>query len=213
MGTLLNRRRYMGGKSLPYDYEVEYIRKTNKSAALVAFPIYGNMGTDAVEITFTNTTIAVQDIYIGDVSGQDSRGIRFYINGSGKYAFFSRKKTTGSEAWNSTNVIPLIGVKTTYKVDYKNTQWFIDDGTSHSGTFDGRAGNSYQNCVGMSWGSRSTLANVHNVKWYRDDAMILDIIPVVASNTPYFYDKVNETLLPLDTPVNNVVVGPKVTNE
>ena len=25
MGTLLNRRRYMGGKSLPYDAEIEYL--------------------------------------------------------------------------------------------------------------------------------------------------------------------------------------------
>lgn len=29
MGTLLNRRRYMGGKSLPYDAEIEYLKFVN----------------------------------------------------------------------------------------------------------------------------------------------------------------------------------------
>lgn len=194
---------------VPYDYRVDYIQKKSRTSPLVLFGLYGNMGTDAVEVKFSNVSFAAQDIFIGDNSNTDTRAIRLYVNGSSKYAFYYRS-TSNADTWSSTGVDVANGVDTVFKVDYKNGSWSIDNGTQNSGTFSCNSYTSYQNCIGMKWSTKSAPAKFSYAKWWRNDILVLHAIPVVKSGDACFYDEVSGFFLNPNVDASDIDVGSRI---
>ena len=194
MGTLLNRRRYMGGvKGLPYDAEIEYLEST---------------GTQWIDLGFKATREIDVDIYInrsansilfdcGAEDGWSSKIARFLIirNDSCYWRFYNG----GSAITRSQNLvgdIRLQGNKTSGIVTNITTGDTYNKNPPSSQDFE-TTGNFI--LFGVTVGSSPSVESYSSgVRVYSakitDTGANLDLIPVRVGQTGYLYDKNSGTL-------------------
>lgn len=207
MGTLLNRRRYMGGeKPLPYDSEVAYLDKTN-----VAGSTYIYTGVDS------NENLRVVAKFAFTVSQYSSRtycpfGVcRQYGSGSGlKYydKFYFHRNHIGINASLGDNTYTLNytqpAVGTPIEVDFN----YIEDGVHKvkvdNDVFDieGTLGTTGEITLFALRRYRANTEDIldgyavrlYSCKMYLNDVLVRDFIPVRKGTVGYMYDKVTKKL-------------------
>lgn len=183
MGTLLNRRRYMGGgASLPYDAEVEYVVTVRD----------GNMVT----------TINIADIgfyrVVKQFASQPSgtHGDGGYVATPRFYGAIGYAKSGLGMQWGTSGIDKkILDFDTdwhTFELDVINKTGTIDSTTvsltiNNQGNFFGI--NNYQPNRGI--GTKYKSAEVYDMNMNK----ILDLMPVRVGQQGAFYDKVSESLM------------------
>lgn len=189
------RRRLMmaGGGALPYDAEVEYLETDGINPTGFELPIKVNRATDAFEITYQQTTNVNQarllitgtlDTSTGLVDGDGV--VNFYINGSGKYGLYT---TTWANPINVT-----VGTyKDIVKIDYKNNKFCLN-GYAANATDDNNLSSSNLYLMFGFRGYPLFKGKFYGFRFWRNDVLQMDCIPVRIGSVGYLYDKIGNTL-------------------
>ena len=190
MGTLLNRRRYMGGKALPYDAEVEYLIFANTQG--IDTNIIGNLiYTFELEVNVSSLVNSSEDRNKLFMSRRNSNS-RYYeveISNQSNYLrprYNTDKNLTTYSVPLNTDLTILLNtdgqyivngevVKTVTRVNLSTTRhlYIGNSGVSANCGFDGR---------------------YYYFKLYNGTSLLLDLIPVRVGTDGYFYDKVSGKL-------------------
>lgn len=200
MGRIVDRRRVMSGKALPYDYEVEYIESTNNGEKIVTSVKSSDF--DELTITFEFDQFLNIRSFLFGVTG----------TGTGYCAVSSNGKLE--------SLYPLTRISTgTHTLTIKRVS------SSSNGMLDGVPA---ARCMIIS--NKDTYptnllalyvyeANVSNIptsplrifscKLSKNNIAVLDFIPVVKDNIGYMYDKVSGQLYG-NAGTGSFIVGPRV---
>ena len=193
MGTLLNRRRYMGGKSLPYDAEVEYLEAD---------------GTQwlSTGITAKNGI----DVIIDCLYTYSPSGTKVMVGSSANPGWWagSTNGKWGVTATPTNNPSSLVRHIIDVKYAY-STEIYVD------GVFSGRQGR------GGTVADPIALFNAYNSSFQSNarlysaiikdgDTVVFDAIPVRVGTTGYMYDKVSGQLFG-NAGTGDFILGPDKT--
>jgi hypothetical protein len=209
MGTLLNRRRYMGGKALPYDAEIEYLEST---------------GTQYID-----TGIACAS-YDGVKAKLQANGERLSENA---YIFFGQGISYSSSNFELYTARMYPGISfclagnTDVAIDYTkifsvNVENKIATYTDESGQVIGVANRSQKGDYTAAFTMAicalhrsSYFKTTHNVRCFnfqiiQSSIVVMDLIPVRVGQTGYMYDKVSGQLFG-NAGTGDFVLGPDKT--
>ena len=192
MGTLLNRRRYMGGgSSLPYDAEVEYL--TGSSTAYIATNIYLT-NKNSVELKLSISRVLANEAVFGyGISNTNSRFLLMTAPSSYLRAY-----------WQGTSRSQVYAANTIYEVIWhKNNVVFKDEqgNTLSSGDLtDLDFTTTYPiDIFGTRTGETSHEYQAGSIYYFKiydeNDVLILDLIPVRKGTTGYMFDRVSNSLI------------------
>lgn len=193
MGTLLNRRRYMGGGAapLPYDTEVEYLQSSGNQWIEIESMKYNASNSYRIECGVMNLSTAAT--YNGwDAGGSFGFFRSAYTNGNGNffgptsvdtYADITLVINSGSSS--QTNMTVVVNSNS-----YSNSR-------AHGslGTYASNKG--YYLFAMYSRGSITgkTSERIYYCKLYINDSLVCDLIPVRIGTVGYMYDKISRQLL------------------
>lgn len=199
MGQMINRRRYMGEKGLPYDAEIEYIESAD-----------GNQYIDTNIIPDEDTVaqIKVMNKYatrscILGYYGSETTSWRLFNNVSKIYFdSYSGYRIIGGNNSFEANAIYEFEIGNNYVKDIP-TNTILVSGNSYTGTGISTI------CVN---GNRlHTSSNKwYYLKIYKNGVLQRDMIPVRVGITGYMYDKVSGRLFGNDG-TGDFVLGPDKT--
>ena len=184
MGTLLNRRRYMGGgASLPYDAEVEYIENTTSQRINLGLSGYVTFEVMAQANSITNSTQILFGCDAGGAAGSWYGALNLSQNG--------KWGSSGSAGMNvnisaTTKAYSIITFDTAYVEGNVNGIYFE---RSRSRV----PGNWYM--LGTSNGSYPFIGKIYSLRAFQDDTLVLDMIPVRVGQDGYLYDKISGNLV------------------
>ena len=215
MGTLLNRRRYMGGgSSLPYDAELEYIR--SNGTQIINLQYYPNPNTTFI--------MDVQFVDNGNTNKDGMNNIIYGTSDSGTGVFSANFGSSASQGnniyfWNdkkygSGGQVRIIFYPDPFTIKGKMTI------TRYNANFLNRnvslTGKTTTNTTPLYvFGNATTSLNrydmkVFSIKIQEENTVIRDIIPVRVGTTGYLYDKVSGTLFGNDG-TGDFILGPDKT--
>lgn len=192
---MINRRRVMGGgKSLPYDYEVEYLQ--GDGASLIDTGV--NMQQLIVaQYTFQLTTISGIFMIFGVYTdNNNSARAQIYINnGTWKDYNLNNLTTTG------TNFSANANINTVYNLTSSTRNILASDLTLY---IFGR-----NPINGTAWAGYNKM-KLFKLTMTSNGVLVRDFIPVVKDNIGYMYDKVSGELFG-NAGSGSFVVGPRVS--
>ena len=210
MGTLLNRRRYMGGSSLPYDAEIEYLEGTGTQYIDTLFYPRASLTDIKVENKFNKSVLSGDHCVLGARTGTaGTQGMKLpnFFNAILEYqAIAQAGSLTGSFAIN-TDYTFLADIK-------QGTQDYYIDGalnTSTTGTGScNTGGNLFLFAINQSGAKWFFKGKIYYCKIWQDDILVRDFIPVRKGTVGYMYDKVSGTLFG-NAGTGSFVLGPDKT--
>lgn len=188
--TELMRRRF-GGKSLPYDAEIEYLESTGTQYINTGITPDANTGIQCIAfgINPDNFMVGLKDTASGNT--------RWAIGNSGNNRYYYGYGSTSSIFSINQDVIALIGLN------------FLNSRTFNVSKVDGTGGAYYslpvlsftpQNQIRI-FGSSGVVASyttwsgkMYSVKISQNADVIMDLIPVRVGTTGYMYDRVSGQL-------------------
>jgi hypothetical protein len=199
MGMMINRRRVCGGKSLPYDAEVEYLQ--NSGTQYILTDIVETMGTgDYWEMTAIVENASVSIIFMGSKSANNTKNYGFFRTNTNWWGFFCndysgdvqgvvQRANTGTFymklATNSraTYTLKLDGSNVSTRV-YRQTDITPD----YPLAFFGR---NIEGVVTASIGSFKFVS----ARFVKSDSTVkVDIVPVRKGRVGYLYDKISNKI-------------------
>lgn len=200
MGTLLNRRRYMGeGSALPYDAQIEYLQST---------------GTQLLDTDIQGGTSCEYSLTFQVLSGNRSYA---HLCGSSNPStapqmYIERTSTTMRAVWNGSNVINIFSSSAFYEkhtVDYKEGGLYLDDELKASPGLLGFGNLNF--CLFGYYGENLPIkAKVFACKVWKDNDLVRDYIPVRKGTIGYLYDIVSGQLFG-NSGTGDFVLGPDIT--
>ena len=228
MGTLLNRRRYMGGKALPYDAEIEYL-DSNLSKTYRNYIDTGIVPYDNHTIRFVTSVMfaskqrrAIISNY-SNKSNKPSFSVELYIQGS-----YERLRTYSSPIGATQNISNIDTVSLpvdTYididaTIDFDEKKWYVTyEFNGDQYTFNGNVYDTTYRCVDSLLlfcdyrSDASAIAYPLIMKYMKitvDNVLARDYIPVRVGQVGYMYDKISNTLFG-NLGNGNFVLGPDKT--
>ena len=184
MGLILNRRREMGGKSLPYDAEIEYLEST---------------GTQWIDTGIRITPSCKIELSV--IGTNDSDTVIFGANNGSAYnlgavelgyqntAMTPLYPTSNS---SSTYLVYPYTVGTKYDISYTFSSCTINGNTQTFSAYQSYVANRtlyiYATNRGSAIGQCS--AKLYYFKIYNGTTLVFDAIPVRVGQVGYLYDKV-----------------------
>ena len=204
MGIILNRRRVYGGKSLPYDAEIEYLESTGTQ--WIDTGVEGG-NASSVEIKISNQTTSTVACFGSRVlSGKStSRAFCMYLLEPTGLTYFGY----GTEIYSSGGFITG-GVmklnKNVAMVNGKTVKTFSVSSFNSPSTFLMFA--SYTN-NGTYIDNRMFAGKFYYCKIFNNDILVRDYIPVRIGQVGYMYDKVSKQLFG-NQGTGNFILGPDV---
>ena len=216
MATLLNRRRYMGGKPSAQMVDIEYLQSDGNQ--WIELGIYGSNDLDFT-IDFEPTVLSDRTLNwngIGSFFGCYESSYYFVLTAynrstTDKGCFFFR--TYGP----SQNATPKLGLSLTRTTVSKNGATL----TCPSGDITiGRQSESFTNAVTMALFAHKNASSetverygfmkLYSIKFVRNNVTILDLVPVRVGTIGYMYDKVSGNLMGNETSTP-FILGPDKT--
>lgn len=188
MGKLEVRRRGYYTPFTYYDAEVEYVTFTGTQ--YVEIPIYPNDGTDAIELEFKLTSAATQTRFVRTSS--TDRRFELYINGNSGLSYNCIRTDGTTSTWtalNNTYCKPGL-VKHTWKVDYKNNKTWMDFDQFSITNNRSKAQSNGVLRIGFGDASPYFKGYLYSVKYWRNEELIYDLIPVRKNRIGYLFDKI-----------------------
>ena len=191
--TELLRRRF-GGKSLPYDAEVEYLL----SSALGEIIDTGVSDIDKLEIKFRYTTWYSYYGLFGNYKGENSNVWRLIMSASSSSQNLLVYPNTRAGS-GSTNV-PMAGTNVDHTLVLSQTQ-IVYDGNVFTGTINTTQGSTNtkniaifaRNLDSPSW--YSIYMRCYYFKAWKNGSLVCDLIPCRIGQTGYMYDKVSGAMI------------------
>ena len=189
MGTLLNRRRYMGGvKGLPYDAEVEWLKSSGTQ--YIDTLLYGSMDLDyEVIVKPSNAGTQFQNI-LGDRYSSSSRRYNLMFNNNGLgYAYCgsnNQVQFSGTQNYNNFAI-------------YKKEGLDIFINGAKSGTLSEQEFTTPNTVLLFGMRDNGSMSNpfygyILSCTLSRNGVLLRDFIPVRVGQTGYMYDKVSGNL-------------------
>ena len=192
MGTLLNRRRYMGGKALPYDAEVEYLESTSTSKQYIDTGITDSW--DGLVVTL--------DISVTDATGE--RDFFGSINPRGGFNYAGCFRNL-----NKDFVLQIGRFYVRYGQNDGGRHIHIYDAINETCSLDGStkpastltwigSGNNtfklFQRILINDYIQSPSDNKLYASQFVKDGVLVRDYIPVRVGNTGCLYDKVTNAL-------------------
>ena len=175
--------------SLPYDAEIEFLECTGTQ--WIDTGSIGSESTDAYEIVFRPKSTANQMRFLSTSSTQEPNAVNLYRNGSGYFGFIY------GGSWLNHGTTPgLIGTALhTWKCDLKSGINVID-GADYTITSAARNYTSTGNILfGGQFGSYPIfIGELHSLKKWTNDVLVINMVPVRVGQVGYMYDKVSGEL-------------------
>lgn len=202
MGIVTNRRRVMGGKRLPYDAEVEYLRSSGTQW----------IDTGIVPTAQTNIAIKFLTTYL---SGSDSLGIFGCRVASNNKSFLLLQYKNGNSnlfRWDYSNSLyNIVSVTSGWHIATNDRASITLDGTRYARTtqFSPTTNKIFLFCVNQN-GSPFILHTALDIASFsvtENGVVILDLIPVRVGQVGYMYDKVSGQLFG-NAGTGDFIVGP-----
>ena len=185
MGTLLNRRRYMGGggETIPYQ-QIEYLETTGTQYIDTLIPLNNSVNL-GIYVDVTTGTISSEQAIVGN-NGPSYNELYFT---SSKIGFFNKSGTSVSVNTTTSNANFIINVQMT------SSSMYIDV----NGTTSSYAGST------LPQSNRRIVLFRHNsnyyfkgkicaIKLWIEGSLVADLIPVRIGQVGYMYDKVSGQL-------------------
>lgn len=176
---------------LPYDNEVEYLYTDGNS--YISLPINCDDNTDCVEMCFRRTAETAQHRFYGDSAGQI---MVTYVNDS-KAMAYNTITTSNASSWtalNNTYNKPGL-VQHIIKTDYKNNKVYFDFDPYTMPTRNKKVATSNSFLItGKMGSSPGMVGNVYYVKYWRNNELIYDLVPVKKDGYGCFYDKIHNVI-------------------
>ena len=200
MGRIIDRRRVYGGKSLPYDAEIEYLESS---------------GTQYIDVLFwmTNTTTIYIKFETTYLTGSNAYGIFGYRKAAMNNAFSLMQTNNNGQnfRWDygvSLNIIKP--VSSGWHIASTNGNKMDLDGTiAGNGSLPNPVGSIYLFAINQSGTVfiPSEHLKISSFKLYRSGSLTLDFIPVRVETTGYMYDKISGQLFG-NAGTGNFILGP-----
>lgn len=188
MGMMINRRRACGGKSLPYDAEIEYLEST---------------GTQWIDtgIHASNYIAVLGRIYLLYDNEGGVYGVRDFVTGNA-HAFIQQKYIRAMCFWDETynSNLPFVATEVWHTIDVKNGVFKIDGNEIYICGTQRRFRSSYTIPIfGTKTGNDKVVSLFGKLRMsefliYDNEVLILHLIPVRVGTTGYMYDKVSKQL-------------------
>ena len=195
MGVIVNRRREMGGKNLPYDTEIEYLESTGTQYINLSF---GFAKTDEVYTVFSVDTSMSVDKYMicpeqwNDNNNRFAMGVHSSNQSSNAVVFTC---AFGNARTGITHLNPLtLNDGEIHSWSYKNNYFSITDlgiGKDVSSYTFGRETKNLKLFYGYDSNTKGKMQSYKHVK---DGVVVIELIPVRVGNVGYMYDKVSGKL-------------------
>lgn len=201
MGMILNRRREMGGVSLPYDAEIEYLQGDGNSYMLTNVNLTNNTGV-ITEMKYCMPTQPGGETWI--MGSWDGNRLPYLIGYYGGYyraeAGPDNSTYWGSIAWDNKFHIARIDTSGTYF-----------DGSRKASTALNNVMNITNIPLFKSYHSNYSIAKqiAYCKIWNINGILVRDYIPVRIGQVGYLYDKVSKTLFG-NNGSGSFVLGPDV---
>ena len=208
MGTLLNRRRYMGGKPSAQMVDIEYLQSDGNQ--WIELGIYGSNDLDftidfePLDLTETNRTWTGTGAYFGAVGASGDRKyalVGYNRNESRKGCFFWNGNT---EAAGYTVQVGLLSQRVT--VSKSGGSITRPDGTTASMTGYASWVNPTSQTLALfaykvsgNVFGRPGKMKLYSIKFEKDDDTLLDLVPVRVGQVGCLYDKVSGKLFENET--------------
>lgn len=176
MGTLLNRRRYMGGKALPYDAEVEYLEADGLERIVTDIISSSSM---AYEAKYGFDAVSKRTFLFG-IYGNSGNGY-VVVNAQGKY-----------EPANL-NVVFANGIHTMY---FSNSETIID-GNTYAAKEDLFINRPTWPITIFQYQKDKLSGGVQRIYYfnaYNNGVKVNELIPVRIGQVGYLYDKISGTM-------------------
>ena len=201
MGTLLYRRRYMGGvKGLPYDAEVEYLESDGTQYINTGIIPTNTIGVE-ISILYSNS----KNVLIG---GGNAWSQEFLIARDGKSIIFNANHSSGTRISRGNS---YAGSQHIYK--YENGDCYIDGelvGTN-SPSIPTTTKTLCVLCYNRNSGQGEFLVGkLYYVKILNNGVLQRDLIPVRVGTIGYMYDKISGTLFG-NSGTGSFILGPDKT--
>lgn len=188
MASLLNMSssRLIGSKVLPYDAEIEYLESTGTQWIDTSFIPTGNdirIQTKVLYKGFSDSTAYA--MWFGAYTNEQSNTYRIIRNGtSTSYMFlYNGTKASGGA------VSFLVTIGNIYNIDFNRNRYTIN---TTSGNFNTAKGN--ENSGYLTVFSNKFKGAFFFFRLWKNDVLILDLIPVRVGQVGYMYDKVSGQL-------------------
>lgn len=191
MGRIIDRRRVMGGESLPYDAKIEYLESTGTQWIDTGFNF---KGSSKIEISFTGLAKGNLAVYGGDNGNAWNTGefALFWIND--KFDMIIPNSNTSSTIPRkydyTTNIV--------YNISVDKTSCVINGTTYNHNMYAEYYCNRTLYLYGTNRGNSSLTypapIKLYLCKIFDDGTLVRDFIPVRVGNIGYMYDKVSKQL-------------------
>ena len=195
MGTLLNRRRYMGvvPTPLPYDAEIEYLQSTNSQYIDTGY--VPTLNTKAVvDFEVAASSVSNKNGFFGSRKDLLRFSCTSFTNGS-KFAF-----AMTYNSWPSTTF--AINANTRYMCSAENGKYSLN-GTEYTTPVLGSFSTTENFLLFIVKTSTNQLVfntlnytaqRVYSCKIYESGVLRKDLIPVRVGTTGYMFDRITHTL-------------------
>ena len=187
----LNRRRYMGGGGgEPYDYEAEYLHSDGNQYFIL--PIHANSITDAIEMDIRPDSDRSGARFCCSTDDNENTFSVYYA--SSHLAYYNNGGQRTASATNRSTRVYM--ERHNFKVDYKNNLITFDFGK----TFSKAGGDAdvsqtgYLSLIRKFGTTNAFIGRIYSCKFWRNDVLVYDLIPVIKDNVGYMYDKVQRKL-------------------
>ena len=192
MGTLLNRRRYMGGKALPYDAEVEYLESTSTSKQYIDTGITDSWDGLVVTLDISVTDDTEERDFFGSIDPMGGYNYAGCFRNLNKNFILQIGKPYVRYGQND-------GGRHIHIYDAINKTCSLDGSTTPASTlaWRGSGNNTFKlfQRVFINGNIQSPSDNkLYASQFVKDGVLVRDYIPVRVGNTGCLYDKVTNAL-------------------
>ena len=206
MGMMLNRRRVMGGKSLPYDAEIEYLRGTGTQYIDSGIECTGDLSVKCKVRMSTNENKSM----LGGIYDYGSTYFRHHLNNNYNQFYWLQ-----NDKIDRANIIYTTPVNTWLTIDIDaSSGTYTINGTI--GTFEPVLGSvtthANYGIFGRLSGNLATQIRTGNndiayIQLPRNGVLLRDYIPVRVGTVGYLYDKVSGKLFGI-VGTDDFILGP-----
>lgn len=204
---LLNRRRCMGAKGLPYDAEVEYLECSSVPNEIFDMQLdYYPTGTDNIAecefmiLGWKNSTSNGNAIFKAITGGNTGNCYRLIRNGTSSTVLNAGFGNTAS-AGTAIN----IQLNTKYNSTFTSFTAILNDISYPLSTTLGAENTGFLRLFGGS----ACICRIYSFKWIKGNNVIFDLIPVRKDGIGYMYNKVTGELI-ANTDNGVFIIGPDI---
>lgn len=172
-----------------YDSKIRYLGFTGEQ--YIELPIVPDENTDCIELIFERSEdTAQQRFWISTPYGTDTSNVfQSYVNGSKAIGYNNNNVWT----YVNNNYTVLGLTKHTLRFDYANKKVYLDE-NEFTISITPRTGE-YNILIFGKFSTNATFkGNLYSIRYWRNNTIIHNSIPVRVNDVGYMYDKVSDTL-------------------